>query len=912
MSFHQVSFPQIFLVAVFTVGIVGCGSSPSAPPPPISVAVSPASATIQASGTQQFKATVSNDSANKGVTWTLSCSTPPCGSLSPTSTASGAVTTYTAPSTPPISDSAVTVTATSAADTLISNMATLTVSGLILSINPPSLNVNAGASAPVTATVANDPANQGVTWTVTCDTAPCGTVAPTSTKSGAATTYTAPTGIPAFDTQVTVTATAVANTQVVVSSSITIPGVDVSVDPGSATVIAGATAQFTANLVNDPQNQGVTWSLSCSPTPCGTILPAASTSGVPVTYTAPPAAPESDLPVTLTATSVYNSAATSAALITVPAITVSATPKSALIPLNISQTFTAIVGNDPASKGVNWTLTQNGTACSPGCGKMTPLSTDSGTAATYTAPGSMSASAVTVTATAISDGTKSDTATVTLSTGTVKLVPTSLDFGTHTVGQPSTAQTVVLTNTGLSALTVSSVAVVGVSDYALTAANPCGNSVTAGSTCSISVIFTPKQRGPRAANLVITDSSTDSPQQVALSGTGFSICTAQIKETLSAAPVRTALGTFGTVTVPAPSGSNSVGTRLIHMVDSTRVDPFLENGQRRELMVRFWYPASLDHCCKPAEYTSAAVWSYFSQLLQLPLPAVVTNSCLEAPVAPGTHPVVVFSHGYTGTFTDYTFLFEDLASRGYVVASVDHTYEATAVEFPDGRFVTSGFGSHLGKKLLEDETSLGFALSVRLDDLRFVARQLDQLNRSAHGPFSGKLDMKRMAIAGHSMGGLAVSLAVDQEARYKAGLIIDVHDGYVPDGVVGTTRAPVFIMASGREHWTENECKLWNNLRGPHFAVNFEGSEHLTSSDAVWLAKGAVKTGTMGPDKTIAAMREYIAAFLDANLREVPLDDPRLTSPSRDYPDAVVMSPGRPLCTQEGTHTKTAPPAGNR
>ena len=79
-------------------------------------------------------------------------------------------------------------------------------------------------------------------------------------------------------------------------------------------------------------------------------------------------------------------------------------------------------------------------------------------------------------------------------------------------------------------------------------------------------------------------------------------------------------------------------------------------------------------------------------------------------MAEGVHPVVVFTHGYTGTFTDYTYIFEDLASRGYVVASVDHTYEATAVAFPDGRFVHSGFGSHLGNVLLEDEQALALAL----------------------------------------------------------------------------------------------------------------------------------------------------------------------------------------------------------
>jgi len=46
----------------------------------------------------------------------------------------------------------------------------------------------------------------------------------------------------------------------------------------------------------------------------------------------------------------------------------------------------------------------------------------------------------------------------------------------------------------------------------------------------------------------------------------------------------------------------------------------------------------------------------------VPLPEVKTNSCEDAIVASGAHPVVVFTPGYTGTFTDYTFLFEDLAA----------------------------------------------------------------------------------------------------------------------------------------------------------------------------------------------------------------------------------------------------------
>jgi pimeloyl-ACP methyl ester carboxylesterase len=200
--------------------------------------------------------------------------------------------------------------------------------------------------------------------------------------------------------------------------------------------------------------------------------------------------------------------------------------------------------------------------------------------------------------------------------------------------------------------------------------------------------------------------------------------------------------------------------------------------------------------------------------------------------------------------------------------------------------------------LLEDETALSLALTVRLADLKFVRNELERMNTTAHGPFAGKLDTTKVALAGHSMGGLAASLGVQRDRRFRAGVILDVHDGKVPDAVVRATATPVLILASGRKQWTENECKLWSSLRGSRFAVNLEGAEHLTTSDAVWLFKDAIKTGAMGPEKAVSAVRDYIAAFLDANLQGKSLQ-PLLAGPSSDYPDATVTTQMQSLCGEK-------------
>lgn len=108
----------IVLTLALAAANCGCGSSSaSPPPPPIGVSLSQTAATLSADATAQFTATVSNDSASKGVTWTVACSAAACGSVSPAATLSGAATTYTAPATAPPRLLPVTITAISVADT---------------------------------------------------------------------------------------------------------------------------------------------------------------------------------------------------------------------------------------------------------------------------------------------------------------------------------------------------------------------------------------------------------------------------------------------------------------------------------------------------------------------------------------------------------------------------------------------------------------------------------------------------------------------------------------------------------------------------------------------------------------------------------------------------------------------------
>ena len=148
-----------------------------------------------------------------------------------------------------------------------------------------------------------------------------------------------------------------------------------------------------------------------------------------------------------------------------------------------------------------------------------------------------------------------------------------------------------------------------------------------------------------------------------------------------------------------------------------------------------------------------------------------------------------------------------------------------------------------------------------------------------------------------SLGGLTTWFGVQRNARFKAAVLLDP---YLPDIPVGSTETPVMLLTMGSEQRNEDQCQLWSDLLGPRLAVNLRGAEHVTPSDLVWLAEGAVKTGPMGPEKTIAAVRDYIAAFLDTNVRGRPLDF--LTGPSSTFPDAQVTTQKQSLCGEAAAH----------
>jgi hypothetical protein len=214
------------------------------------------------------------------------------------------------------------------------------VESIAVTLSPGSATVQASKTATFSATETNDPKHDGTTWALSgsgCLGAACGTLSGATSASGVPVTYTAPAAVPNPPT-VTLTATAVDDTSKAAKATITLtaapaPATTVSVTPGNASLATGGVTQtFTANVANDAQNLGVTWSVSgtnCTGAACGAISPTTSASGAAVTYTSAPRATAAGT-VTVTATSVAETSATGTAAVTLaaPAAPVATSPVS--------------------------------------------------------------------------------------------------------------------------------------------------------------------------------------------------------------------------------------------------------------------------------------------------------------------------------------------------------------------------------------------------------------------------------------------------------------------------------------------------------------------------------------------------------------------------------------------------------
>ncbi|MFD3518125.1 alpha/beta hydrolase family protein [Streptomyces sp. NPDC058657] len=346
--------------------------------------------------------------------------------------------------------------------------------------------------------------------------------------------------------------------------------------------------------------------------------------------------------------------------------------------------------------------------------------------------------------------------------------------------------------------------------------------------------------------------------------------------------------------LPAPTGGFAVGKKVFHVVDEGRADPWVPAAGARELMVSMHYPARRGTGGAPAPYLGPDEARLLVEGIKRPdfpaelVGAARTHSRTDARPAAGRHPLVVLSPGFTLHRGTLTMLAEELASRGYVVALVDHAYETFGTTFPGGRTLTcAACRSGLTRQVPE----------VRAADASFL---LDQLltGRGALGEaFAKTVDPRRIGMAGHSIGGNSSAVAMARDARIKAGVNLDGGFFDATPGA-GMNGRPFLLLGTDASHRPEDDGgggkwrEAWDRMDGWKRWLTVAGTGHFSFNDVPVLGAQA---GVVDPAAPLSGKRSgeitvaYTGAFFDRHLRGMRA--PILDGPTAAHPEVTFHHP---------------------
>jgi predicted dienelactone hydrolase len=233
-------------------------------------------------------------------------------------------------------------------------------------------------------------------------------------------------------------------------------------------------------------------------------------------------------------------------------------------------------------------------------------------------------------------------------------------------------------------------------------------------------------------------------------------------------------GTAAHLALPEPTGPHGIGRFRVGWVDQDRPEPLTpDQDDRRELIAEVWYPAVTgsgaataylpeldrvaDGLVASGELARVQVWG---------LRYVRAHGRQGAAVAATAQglPVVLLSPGNATNAEFYASFAEDLASLGFVVVGLNHPYDVAAVALQGSAVAVhtrTGESDYVERRVAE-----------RVADARFALDRLAELH-AGDGPLAGRLDLDRVGMMGHSLGGLAAAQTCLAEVRLKACLNLD-------------------------------------------------------------------------------------------------------------------------------------------
>lgn len=343
---------------------------------------------------------------------------------------------------------------------------------------------------------------------------------------------------------------------------------------------------------------------------------------------------------------------------------------------------------------------------------------------------------------------------------------------------------------------------------------------------------------------------------------------------------------FPVYKMSVPKYKYKIGTVSFDVTDENRKAIYSNNLQKnRKIKFQIWYPAENTEGFRQVPWLQDgdAVAKGVSRMMGLPnfvlshTSLVMSNSYDNAPInkEKEKYPLVIISHGWTGFRNLHTDVAELLASKGYMVVSIDHTYGSAVTVFNNGEV------AYLNNDALPDReitpNFLEYAntlVNTYAGDIKLTLDTLERFNLGdKDSRFKDKIDLTNIGLLGHSTGGgSAVTTALhDKRIKVVVGMDAWVEPIKENDIEMGLTIPSLFLRS---EQWekgfnNKNLFSLLDRSKSTRELYQINGINHLDFSMVYMyspLSKYFKVTGNLDGRVAAEIQQEFILNFFEKYL----------------------------------------------
>lgn len=304
------------------------------------------------------------------------------------------------------------------------------------------------------------------------------------------------------------------------------------------------------------------------------------------------------------------------------------------------------------------------------------------------------------------------------------------------------------------------------------------------------------------------------------------------------------------------TGEYAVGTSCFSLIDKNRKDGLGAGGARR-IAVRMYYPVSRESIkgAKKAPVLSERKAKEIGKAMYIrKFPAEYLNAeQYELPMMNDRRfPLIMFSHGYGSYAEANTFLCCDLASHGYIIASIGHANEALENDYDDGEYDVMDkktskrmYDKNIISTLLENSRMLKAKMTAKegveaLDNFQnnyfsyIKGRVIEWVNdtefaaKAVKERFADHIDLSHgIGVSGHSLGGCTAYYLCRYSSEFTCGINID---GALFGEYDNTPMTRPFCQISCAKN-INFETRPFFNTKADTYQVIFEDMEHIGFAD---------------------------------------------------------------------------------